>query len=83
LSNSQLGKEYPAFCRISSCFWKIPETAWRRVFQNPILGFFSMNRLAAEDDPPSSTYCVAQFFPFYWLVSGVVVFDMDVGYAYD
>jgi len=39
---------------------------------------FPMNCLAAEGDPPGDVYCVAQFFLFCWLVSGVVMFELDL-----
>jgi len=45
------------------------------VFAPSFLGF-PMNYLAAEGDPPSDVYCIAQFPYFGWFVSGDVVFKL-------
>jgi len=59
-----------------SGFWNFPETVWwsratRQAAQapDPVFWVFSMNCLAAEDDPPGDANTVTQFLLF-WIFLG-------------
>jgi len=64
-----LGLHFVELSEFHLGFWNFPETAWRsratcQVTQatNTVFWDSSMNRLAAENDPPGDANWVAQFF---------------------